>query len=248
RDQPGIAGQQVPHLREHQQRDELDQHPHQARVPPQRERRERDQQDGADHGSDPAREGRACDREGRRRHRDRFIAPANSPVGRHSSTARKTRCPVSTPQPGESLAPIVWATPRITPPARVPHSDPSPPMMTASNANSSRSGPLLGTKVVRIPRNTPATATMPSAIAIASPYRLRLLIPISSAASWSSDVARNARPSDVRLTKSWRPTRISTATTKVMSGNHPIASPPPIAILAVSIPPGFRRWESAEKT
>ena len=32
-----------------------------------------------------------------------------------------------------------------------------------------------------------------------------------------------------------------------MSGNHPIASRSPSAMLAVSIPPGFRRWESAEK-
>ncbi len=48
--------------------------------------------------------------------------------------------------------------------------------------------------------------------------------------------------------KSWRPTTISTATANVMSGNHPTASRPPIATLAVSMPPGFRRWESAEKT
>ena len=121
-------------------------------------------------------------------------------------------------------------------------------MITASNAKSSRSGPLLGTKVVRMPRKTPATATMPSAMAIASPYSRRLSIPISSATSWSSEVARSARPSEVRPMKSWRPTTISTATANVMSGNHPIASRPPIAMLAVSMPPGFRRCESAEKT
>ena len=46
---------------------------------------------------------------------------------------------------------------------------------------------------------------------------------------------------------SCRPTRISTATASVMKGNQPMASPPPSARLAVSMPPGFSRRESAEK-
>src|SRR6266446_3733227 len=244
RDEPGVAGQEVPHLRENQQRDELDEHSHQAPGTPERKRGEHKQHDGAGHGPDPARPGPTLDDEGRLRH----WVPLKRPVGRTNSTARNTRCPVRMPQPGENLAPIVWATPRIMPPARVPHSDPSPPMMTASKANSSRSGPLLGPKVVRMPRKTPATPTMARARAMATPYRRRLSIPISSAASWSSEVARSARPSDVPLMNSWRPITISTATTNVMSGNQPIASSLPIAMLAVSILPGFRRWESAEKT
>ena len=72
------------------------------------------------------------------------------------------------PQPGESFAPTVCATPSMTPPTSVPHSEPSPPMITASKAKSSRSGPLLNVNVVRMPRKIPATATMPSDSAIAS--------------------------------------------------------------------------------
>ena len=33
-------------------------------------------------------------------------------------------------------APICWATPSTTPPSRVPHREPSPPITTAANANS----------------------------------------------------------------------------------------------------------------
>ena len=72
-------------------------------------------------------------------------------------------------------------------------------------------------------------------------------MPISSAVSWSSEVARKARPTDMRLMTSCRPTRISTATASVMNGNQPMARPPPSDRLAVSMPPGFSRRESAEK-
>ena len=82
--------------------------------------------------------------------------------------ARNTRCPVRMPQPGDSLAPTVCATPSMAPPTSVPHSEPSPPMITASKAKSSRSGPLPNAKVVRMPRKMPAMATMPSDSAMAS--------------------------------------------------------------------------------
>ena len=73
-------------------------------------------------------------------------------------------------------------------------------------------------------------------------------MPISSAVSWSSEVARKARPTDRRLMTSCRPTRISTAAPSVMKGNQPMASPDdPSDRLAVSMPPGFSRRESAEK-
>ena len=119
-------------------------------------------------------------------------------------------------------------------------------MITASNAKSSRSGPLLNVNVVRMPRKTPATATMPSDSAMARPYSRRLSMPISSAVSWSSEVARNARPTASRLMRYCSPTRISTATASVMKGNQPMASCDPSARLAVSMPPGFSRRESAE--
>ena len=47
-----------------------------------------------------------------------------------------------TPKLGSIVEPIVWATPSTMPPASVPHSDPRPPMTTASNANRSRVEPL----------------------------------------------------------------------------------------------------------
>src|SRR6185295_12035772 len=59
-------------------------------------------------------------------------------------TARKTRCPARIEYCGSMLAPIVWATPSTMPPVSVPHSEPSPPMTTASNAKMSWVGPDAG--------------------------------------------------------------------------------------------------------
>jgi AMP-binding enzyme len=58
----------------------------------------------------------------------------NRPRGRTISTARNAKCPARICHSGLMLAPTVWATPMITPPASVPHRLPSPPMITASNA------------------------------------------------------------------------------------------------------------------
>ena len=65
--------------------------------------------------------------------------------------------------------PRFWATPSTTPPSNVPHSEPSPPITTASNANSSSSPPVEGENGVRAPLKNPASATAPKAIAIAKP-------------------------------------------------------------------------------
>src|SRR4029450_13239593 len=92
----------------------------------------------------------------------------NRPDGRNASTARNTRGPGSTPQPGESWAPRGWAPPSTIPPASVPHKDPSPPMMTASKAKISRVGPSAGEKVVRMPRKIPAMATVARARPVAT--------------------------------------------------------------------------------
>ena len=80
------------------------------------------------------------------------------------------------------------------PASSVPHSEPSPPMITASKPKMSRAGPTDGENVVRIARKTPAIATVASEIAIARLYTRRLLIPTSDAVRWSSEVARSARP------------------------------------------------------
>ena len=76
--------------------------------------------------------------------------------------------PASRFQPGSSCAPMACATPRMMPPASVPHMLPSPPMMTASKPKISRAGPIAGSKLARTASSTPATATMASDSAIAS--------------------------------------------------------------------------------
>ena len=50
---------------------------------------------------------------------------------------------------------------------RVPHSEPSPPMTTASKAKMSWVGPLDGSKVERMARKAPASVAVPTAIAVA---------------------------------------------------------------------------------
>ena len=55
------------------------------------------------------------------------------------------------------------------PPAIVPHSDPRPPITTASNANSRCDGPSDGLKDDRIANMRPARATVPNAMAVAMP-------------------------------------------------------------------------------
>ncbi|MNP63884.1 hypothetical protein D3C76_1593290 [compost metagenome] len=70
-------------------------------------------------------------------------------------------------------------------------------MITASKPYKSRAGPTVGSKLVRIARNTPAIDTTAIASAMASPKICALLTPISRAVCWSSEVARNARPNEV---------------------------------------------------
>ncbi len=66
--------------------------------------------------------------------------------------------PASSFQPGSIFAPIACATPRMTPPASVPHMLPSPPMITASKPKISRAGPIDGSKLARTASSTPAIA------------------------------------------------------------------------------------------
>ena len=152
------------------------------------------------------------------------------------------------PPAGGELRPQVWATPRTSPPASVPQIDPSPPMTTASKAKISRVGPMLGVKVVRTPRNRPATATVARAMAVAMANTWRGSRPTRLAASGSSEVARNERPSRVRLSTSCRPTRTATAVTRVSSGNQPTASRSLTRMLAFSSRPASSPWESAENS
>ena len=119
-------------------------------------------------------------------------------------------------------------------------------MTTASNAKMSRTGPSAGAKVVRMPRKTPAIATVPNARAVAIAYTCRSSMPLRRAASRSSAVARNERPSSVRPIRSCRPTSTATAVPSVMSGRIPIASPSVTVMLALSMAPASIPCESAE--
>ena len=107
---------------------------------------------------------------------------------------------------------------------------------------------MLGVKVVRTPRNSPATATVARAMAVAMANTCRWSSPTRLAASGSSEVARNERPSWVRLSSSCRPTRTATAVTRVSSGNQPTARRSLSRMLAFSIRPASSPWESAENT
>src|SRR4029450_2129028 len=126
---------------------------------------QRDNQQYRGDGADAAGPGRALDDEG---HQSTRLDLAKRPEGRSSSTARKTRWPVMAPQPGEIRGRAACSMPNITPPASVPQREPRPPMITASKAKSSRSGPLLNENVVRTPRETPARARMAGGRARAS--------------------------------------------------------------------------------
>ena len=112
------------------------------------------------------------------------------------------------------VAPTVCATPRTMPPTSVPHSEPSPPMITASNAKMSWVGPLVGSKQEWMARNAPAS------VGGAHRDRRRARVdatsagtPTSSAVSGSWAVARISRPNAVRRSKSCSPPSTATATT-----------------------------------
>src|SRR5581483_5557506 len=174
RDEAGVAGEEVPHLGERKQREELDEVPRLPLARPPGHRHEHAEAGGDDDGAADAEPRAPDDAHGglrlglRRRLGHEASARANSPRGRSSSTARKNRWPPRTPQPGEICALTVWAIPSATPPTSVPQSEPRPPMITASKANRSRVGPVVGAKLVRTPRKIPAIATVASEIAIAT--------------------------------------------------------------------------------
>ena len=71
-------------------------------------------------------------------------------------------------------------------------------------------------------------------------------MPISSAASWSSDVARKARPSLVLLRNSCSAAMTTTAMTNTIRGYQPTASWSVSRTLAFSMRPASRPCESAE--
>src|SRR5262249_5560765 len=154
RDEPGVSGEQIPQARERDIRVDLGEKPQIVASAPGWRRREQYQGSGERGRADPARAGRALDREGWRHPRPL----RNQPSARHARTSRTARCPAKSCQPGLICAPIACDTPRMMPPASVPHMLPRPPMMTASKPKISRAGPIAGSKLVRTAMKTPATA------------------------------------------------------------------------------------------
>src|SRR5207302_2967182 len=214
-DQPAIAGEQIPHARQHQQDEGIDEKIGDVRVDDVGKRREQRDHDRRADQSPERRSAGACDAYGR----DHTASRARiKPCGRSASTARKTRWPASTPPPGATWAPTAWATPRMMPPTSVPQSEPTPPMMTASKAKIRRDGPALGSNDDELPSARPASATVANAIAAAIPNTWRVFTPASDEASWSSADALIARPIAVRERKSCKPMSTTTAVTKIMRG------------------------------
>ena len=142
RNEAGEPGEQVPVLRQRNQREEeeevLQQRAARRRPAAQGERQDRDAGDRAE-ASCRARRPRC----GRCPAMEYRVAPAyplqsaargKSPRGRITSTARKARWPARICHSGLIAAPTACATPSTMPPASVPQRLPSPPMITASNA------------------------------------------------------------------------------------------------------------------
>ena len=73
-------------------------------------------------------------------------------------------------------------------------------------------------------------------------------MPMSWAVVWSSEVARNARPSLVELKSQLISASTAIAVASVIAGNTPTATPPPSGRLAVCSAPTERPRLSAEKT
>ncbi len=134
---PGEPGQQVPHLGEGDQREQLDHLELRRRLGERRQQRQDHDRHERDDAEDPARRRGAADHERGRQSAIRsghaWTFP-NMPVGRVARTARNTAWPVSSPHCELYSRPRAWATPSVIPPASVPHNEPRPPMITASNA------------------------------------------------------------------------------------------------------------------
>ena len=69
----------------------------------------------------------------------------------------------------DAWLPRLCARPSTIPPTSVPHSEPRPPMTTASKANSRIPAPAVGENDVRAPRKNPASAMAAKAMAMATP-------------------------------------------------------------------------------
>ena len=141
-----------------------------------------------------------------------------------------------------------WVTPMITPPTRVPHSDPMPPITTASNAKISMFVPVSGSNVLMVPMKTPARA----AVAIAMPATVantgRTLMPTSLAVSTSSDVARTLRPHDVRDSRSCRPDRTTHAVRNAARKSQDTVMLPMWKLASASAPPFSPRGSDVAAT
>src|ERR1043165_4214347 len=171
RDQAAVAGEGVPHRGEDGEDEQLGE-----LLGGVGRQRERDEGEGDDDDRDarhreprqpaPALDGVARGRGVDRRHAQLLRAARVRPRGL-ARTARNTRWPARIEYSGSMWAPTVCATPSTMPPSKVPHSEPKPPMTTASNAKISWVGPLAGSKVERMARKAPARAAVATAIAVA---------------------------------------------------------------------------------
>ena len=104
---------------------------------------------------------------------------------------------------------------------KVPHSEPTPPMTTASKAKISWAGRAAGVGRDRMASRARASPASATAIAAAARCTFCALIPDNSAASGSEEVALIARPSFVRLNMSCNEASTATAIANVITGSFP---------------------------
>src|SRR4029079_2298925 len=191
RHQPGVARQEVPHARHGHQHEHVDE---EVRRPGQHEVGQVAEDDhdhqraqGGPKRGPPgpgylgrlrpaARRGvhRRLPGRGPARGGHAVLRRAVRPCGLTTRMSRNTSLPARTWLDGPIWAPICWTTPSNIPPTSVPHGEPRPPMTTASKANSSSwSVPIVGSNEEYMPNASPASATLPNAIAPAMPNTCR---------------------------------------------------------------------------
>src|SRR5208282_1364409 len=175
-DEPGVARQRVPHRGENDVDEQGRQLVHDIGAGEERrdgERQDNDRDDDAENGrfAGPALDGELRRLDHPRSPNDERRPPrarAQSRNNRRARTTRNVRWPASRNHFGSNAAPIDCARPSTIPPISVPHSDPMPPITTASKAKMSCIGPEYGSKVARMASIVPASATVATAIAAAT--------------------------------------------------------------------------------
>ena len=138
---------------------------------------------------------------------------------------------------------MISITPSSSPPSRAPGIEPIPPNTAAVNALMPGMEPVVGTSVGYAEQSsTPATAARPEPMANVMEIVASTLIPMSRAASLSSEQARIALPILVLPMKSESATMMTTHTAIVTSATYETRSSPPKRAIPVSPPADLKKF------